>query len=113
MRGGPAARRRGDPPLGSPNAAAEQAAPCSRRDWATVVNSPAVAVIGLFVAGLGVANLYPLAVALSLAAAPGREDQVNSLSQLFGGLLLIGALYCSAAWRTHSGSRRPSRSSRC
>ncbi|MDX6365216.1 MAG: hypothetical protein QOK30_292 [Nocardioidaceae bacterium] len=59
--------------------------------WLTA--QPAVAVIGLFLAGLGVANLYPLSVALSLAAAPGREDQANSRSQLVGGLLVIGAPY--------------------
>ncbi|WP_193609222.1 MFS transporter [Nocardioides lijunqiniae] len=52
-----------------------------------------VAVVGLFVAGLGIANLYPLAVALSLAAAPGREDQANSRSQLLGGILVVTAPY--------------------
>ncbi|WP_167735950.1 MFS transporter [Nocardioides sp. 503] len=52
-----------------------------------------VAVVGLFVAGLGIANLYPLAVALSLTAAPGREDQANSRSQLLGGLLVVTAPY--------------------
>jgi len=55
--------------------------------WLTTV--PYVAVLGLFVTGLGVANLYPLAVALSLGAAPGREDEANSRSQLLGGLLFI------------------------
>ncbi|MFL6131608.1 MAG: hypothetical protein ACJ72A_02330, partial [Nocardioidaceae bacterium] len=54
---------------------------------------PAVAVFGLFVAGLGIANLYPLSVALSLGAAPGREDQANSRSQLVGGLLVVAAPY--------------------
>jgi MFS family permease len=59
--------------------------------WLTGV--PAVAVLGLFLAGLGIANLYPLSVALSLEAAPGREDQANSRSQLLGGLLVITAPY--------------------
>jgi MFS family permease len=54
---------------------------------------PAVAVVGLFLAGLGIANLYPLSLALSISAAPGREDQANSRSQLLGGLLVIGAPY--------------------
>ncbi len=54
---------------------------------------PAVAVVGLLLAGLGVANLYPLSVALSLEAAPGHEDQANSRSQLLGGLLVITAPY--------------------
>jgi MFS family permease len=54
---------------------------------------PAAAVVGVFVAGVGVANLYPLSVALSLEVAPGREDRANSLSQLLGGILVISAPY--------------------
>jgi predicted MFS family arabinose efflux permease len=59
--------------------------------WITAL--PAVAVLGLLLAGLGIANLYPLSLALSLGAAPGQEDQANSRSQLLGGLLVIGAAY--------------------
>jgi MFS family permease len=54
---------------------------------------PAVALVGLLLAGVGVANLYPLSVALSLGASPGLEDRANSLSQLLGGLLVITAPY--------------------
>jgi fucose permease len=54
---------------------------------------PVVAVLGLLVAGLGIANLYPLGVALSIEAARGREDQANSSSQMLGGLLVVGAPY--------------------
>ena len=43
------------------------------------------------------ANLYPLSVALSLGAAPGREDQANSRTQLLGGLLVVGAPYLLGA----------------
>jgi len=43
------------------------------------------ALIGLFVAGLGVANLYPLSAALALATAPGRADIANARMQLVGG----------------------------
>jgi MFS family permease len=57
--------------------------------WLTA--SPAVAVLGLGLAGLGIANLYPLSVSLSLAAAPGREDHPNSRSQVLSGLLVIAA----------------------
>ncbi len=57
--------------------------------WLTGVSG--VAVIGLLLAGLGIANLYPLSIALSLGAAPGQEDQANSRSQLVGGLLVIAA----------------------
>jgi MFS family permease len=54
---------------------------------------PAVALTGLLLAGVGVATLYPLSVALSLGASPGLEDRANSLSQLLGGLLVITAPY--------------------
>lgn len=56
--------------------------------WLT--GAPVPAVLGLFVCGLGVANLFPLSLALTLAAAPGRTDTANSASQLLGGVLLIG-----------------------
>ncbi|MBW9216198.1 MFS transporter [Mumia sp. zg.B53] len=55
--------------------------------------APLAVVLGLFVAGLGIANLYPLSVALSLGAADGHEDRANSLSQLLGGLVVITAPY--------------------
>jgi MFS family permease len=69
--------------------------------WITA--SPAVAVLGLLLAGLGIANLYPLSLALSLGAAPGREDQANSRSQLLGGLLVIVAPYLLGSLADHLG----------
>jgi MFS family permease len=62
-----------------------------------VAAGPVVAIVGLLLAGVGVANLYPLSVALSLGAAPGREDQANSRTQLLGGLLVVGAPYLLGA----------------
>jgi cyanate permease len=59
--------------------------------WLSAV--PAVALVGLLVAGIGIANLYPLSLSLSLGAARGREDQANSLSQLLGGLMVMVAPY--------------------
>lgn len=53
--------------------------------WLT--DAPVVAVAGLFVCGVGVANLYPLALALTLDAARGAEDRANSRSQLLVGLV--------------------------
>lgn len=53
---------------------------------------------GLFATGVGVANLFPLSLALALAAAPGRTDTANARAQLLGGIvvfvspLLLGAL---------------------
>ncbi|WP_176450015.1 MFS transporter [Geodermatophilus saharensis] len=52
---------------------------------------PAPAVLGLFVCGTGIANLYPLSVALTLGAAPGREDPANARTQLLGGLVTAAA----------------------
>ena len=52
---------------------------------------PILAITGLFVCGLGVANLYPLSLALALAAAPGNEDAANARIQLLGGVFVIVA----------------------
>ena len=55
-------------------------------------------VAGLFLGGLGVANLFPLSVALALGAAGRGTDTANGLSQVIGGVLvavapfLLGAL---------------------
>jgi predicted MFS family arabinose efflux permease len=64
--------------------------------WLT--DDPALAVLGLFLCGAGIANLYPLALALTLDAADGREDRANARSQLVLGLVaavspfLLGSL---------------------
>jgi MFS family permease len=57
--------------------------------WLT--GRPVLAVLGLFVCGLGIANLYPLALALTLDAADGREDRANARSQLVVGLISAGS----------------------
>jgi MFS family permease len=54
---------------------------------------PVLAITGLFVCGLGIANLYPLSLALTLAAAPGKGDAANARTQLLGGLFVIAAPY--------------------
>jgi MFS family permease len=51
----------------------------------------AVALAGLFVTGLGVANLYPLSLSLALAAAPGHTDVANAQGQLVGGVVSLVA----------------------
>jgi MFS family permease len=50
-----------------------------------------MAILGLFVAGLGVANLYPLTLALMLAAAPGQVDQATGRVQLLIGMAVLAA----------------------
>jgi predicted MFS family arabinose efflux permease len=54
-------------------------------------HQPVAALAGLLVTGLGVANLYPLSLALALQAAPGRTDAANALTQLLGGVIVIVA----------------------
>jgi MFS family permease len=56
-----------------------------------------VAVLGLLVAGLGVANLYPLSLARALDTAPGQEDRANARTQLLGGVLVVLAPYLLGA----------------
>ena len=56
-------------------------------------DQPALAVLGLFLCGLGIANLYPLSLALTLDAARGREDQANARSQLVLGLVAAASPY--------------------
>jgi MFS family permease len=53
--------------------------------WMT--DQPVLAVVALFLAGLGIANLYPLALASTLEAADGQEDHANARSQVVLGLL--------------------------
>jgi fucose permease len=52
---------------------------------------PTLAVSGLLVAGLGVANLYPLTLALALGAAAGQTDRATARVQLLVGLAVIAA----------------------
>jgi cyanate permease len=61
------------------------------------------AVAGLFVCGLGVANLYPLSLALTLAAAPEHGDAANARVQLLGGMLVVTAPYLLGSLADHLG----------
>ncbi len=64
---------------------------------------PVLAIAGLFLCGLGVANLYPLSLALTLAAAAGNDDTANARTQLLGGLLVIAAPYLLGSLADHLG----------
>ena len=66
---------------------------------------PAVAIAGLFTCGLGVANLYPLSLALAMAAAPGNSDAANATTQVLGGILVIVAPYLLGSLADHLGLR--------
>ena len=58
-----------------------------------LVDRPAPAILGLFLCGAGIANLYPLSLALTLGAARGREDQANARSQVVLGLVAAASPY--------------------
>jgi fucose permease len=48
-------------------------------------------VLGLFVAGIGVANLYPLIVALALGATPGQSNEAGSRLTFASGTAILAA----------------------
>jgi MFS family permease len=62
-----------------------------------------VAIAGLFVCGLGVANLYPLSLALTLTAADGNGDTANARVQLLGGVLVTVSPYLLGSLADHVG----------
>jgi MFS family permease len=64
---------------------------------------PVLAIAGLFLCGVGIANLYPLSLALTLAAAPGNGDVANARIQLLGGVLVIAAPYLLGSLADHLG----------
>jgi MFS family permease len=66
-------------------------------------HQPVVALAGLFAAGLGTANLYPLSIALAIAAAPGNSDTANARTQLLGGLLVMVAPVALGGLASHIG----------
>ncbi|HEY3651651.1 MAG TPA: MFS transporter [Streptosporangiaceae bacterium] len=67
--------------------------------------SPAPAIAGLFLCGLGIANLYPLSLALTLDAGPGHGDTANARIQLLGGVLVIVAPYLLGSLADQLGLR--------
>jgi MFS family permease len=66
---------------------------------------PAPAIAGLFACGLGLANLYPLSLALAMAAAPGHGDTANARVGLLGGVIVIAAPYLLGSLADHVGLR--------
>ncbi len=48
-------------------------------------------ILGLFVAGLGVANLFPVTAALALGAAPGRSNEGGARLSFASGAAILGA----------------------
>jgi MFS family permease len=60
-------------------------------------------IAGLFFCGLGVANLWPLSLALTLAAAPRNADAASARTQLVGGVFVIAAPYLLGSLSDHLG----------
>lgn len=58
---------------------------------AWISTAPAMSGIGMFVAGLGVAGLYPLGVAAALAAAPGQLTLAGTRLTLASGTAVLAA----------------------
>ena len=50
-----------------------------------------VTIVGLFVAGLGVANLFPVSAALALGAAPGFSNEAGARLSFASGTAILGA----------------------
>jgi fucose permease len=48
-------------------------------------------IVGLFLAGLGVANLFPVAAALALGAAPGLTNEGGARLSFASGAAVLGA----------------------
>lgn len=48
-------------------------------------------IVGLFVAGLGVANLFPVAAALAIGAAPGLSNEAGARLSFASGVAILGA----------------------
>jgi cyanate permease len=69
--------------------------------WLT--DQPVLAVLALFLSGVGIANLYPLALSLALEAADGQEDRANARSQLVLGLLAAAFPFLLGSLADHYG----------
>lgn len=68
-----------------------------------LVAQPIVAVVALFLTGVGIANLYPLALSLALEAADGQEDRANARSQLVLGVLAAAFPFLLGSLADHFG----------
>jgi MFS family permease len=64
-----------------------------------------VAALGFFVIGLGVANLYPLSLALALATAPENAEAATARTQILVGGAVISAPFALAAMADQVGIR--------
>jgi fucose permease len=72
--------------------------------WLATV--PALSLVGLFVVGLGVGSVYPLAISVGVAAAPGRTDTATARLGLAGGGAILTAPFVLGAFADQVGIER-------
>jgi MFS family permease len=72
--------------------------------WLSAV--PALSLLGLFVVGLGVGSVYPLAISVGVAAAPGRTDTATARLGLAGGGAILTAPFVLGAFADRVGIER-------
>jgi fucose permease len=72
--------------------------------WLSAV--PALSLIGLFVVGLGIGSIYPLAIAVGVAAAPGQTDTATARLGLAGGGAILTAPFVLGAFADRVGIER-------
>lgn len=69
--------------------------------WLSAV--PALNLLGLFVVGLGVGSVYPLAISVGVEAAAGRTDTATARLGLAGGGAILTAPFVLGAFADHVG----------
>ncbi len=72
--------------------------------WLSAV--PALSLLGLFVVGLGVGSVYPLAISVGVAAASGRTDTATARLGLAGGGAILTAPFVLGAFADRVGIER-------
>jgi MFS family permease len=72
--------------------------------WLTPL--PLLRVVGLFIVGLGLANVYPLGVALAAGTVPGEADRASARLAIAGGLSALVAPFVLGALADHIGIGR-------
>ncbi len=68
-----------------------------------LIDQRIAAVMALFLTGTGIANLYPLALSLTLEAAEGQEDRANARSQVVLGVLAAAFPFLLGSLADHYG----------
>jgi fucose permease len=68
--------------------------------------APALNLLGLFVVGLGVGSIYPLAISVGVATAPGRTDTAAARLGLAGGGAILTAPFVLGAFADRVGIER-------